>query len=109
MRSKLSTLWLAGLLSIAALAAGCAGEHRAARDKYNEGVAALAKGEYEPAEKALLEARNLAGVDPELALRRAIRSLIAVVVRRCDAAAARRCRCQDEPRDRARARPGDQR
>ncbi|HEX4423300.1 MAG TPA: DUF4175 family protein [Kofleriaceae bacterium] len=47
------------------------GEHRDARDKYNEGVAALAKGDYEPAEKALLDARSQAGVDPELVFRAA--------------------------------------
>lgn len=51
--------------------AGCAGEHRDARDKYNEGVAALAKGDHEAAEKALLEARSQAGVDPELLFRAA--------------------------------------
>jgi len=51
--------------------AGCAGEHRAARDKYNEGVEALAKGEHEVAEKLFLEARSAAGVDPELRFRAA--------------------------------------
>jgi hypothetical protein len=50
---------------------GCAGEHRAARDRYNEGVAALAKRDYEAAEKALLDARSQAGVDPELRFRAA--------------------------------------
>jgi len=50
---------------------GCIGEHRDARDKYNEGVAALAKGEYDAAEKALLDARSGAGVDPELRFRAA--------------------------------------
>ena len=48
-----------------------AGEHRAARDKYNEGVALLAKGELDNAEKALLDARSQAGVDPELRFRAA--------------------------------------
>ena len=60
-------LLLVGLV----LAAGCAGEHRAARDKYNAGVAALAKGEYPAAEKALIDARSDAGVDPELRFRAA--------------------------------------
>ena len=45
--------WL-GIACVAAGLGGCIGEHRDARDKYNEGVAALAKGEYEAAEKALL-------------------------------------------------------
>jgi Ca-activated chloride channel homolog len=54
-----------------ALGAACAGEHRAARDRYNEGVAALARREYEAAEKALLDARSQAGVDPELRFRAA--------------------------------------
>ena len=53
------------------LVAGCIGEHRDARDKYNEGVAALAKSEYEAAEKALLDARSQAGLDPELRFRAA--------------------------------------
>ncbi|HEY5948705.1 MAG TPA: hypothetical protein VIV40_24610, partial [Kofleriaceae bacterium] len=47
------------------------GEHRAAREQYNTGIEQLAKGEHEAAEKALLEARNLAGVDPELRFRAA--------------------------------------
>lgn len=51
--------------------AGCIGEHRDARDKYNEGVVALAKGEHESAEKLLVEARSGAGVDPELRFRAA--------------------------------------
>jgi len=58
-------------LVLACLVVGCIGEHRAARDKYNEGVAALAKAEYEAAEKALLDARSQAGVDPELRFRAA--------------------------------------
>ena len=53
-------------LLLLALVAGCISEHRDARDKYNEGVAALAKSEYEAAEKALLDARSQAGVDPDL-------------------------------------------
>jgi len=48
------------------LVVGCGGEHRAARDTYNQGVAKLAAGEYEAAQKLLLEARSTAGVDPEL-------------------------------------------
>ncbi|HEX8113820.1 MAG TPA: hypothetical protein VF516_39080, partial [Kofleriaceae bacterium] len=47
------------------------GEHRAARDRYNEGVAALARGDHDAAEKALLDARSNAGVDPELRFRAA--------------------------------------
>jgi hypothetical protein len=47
------------------------GEHRAARDRYNEGVAALARGDHEAAAKALLDARSQAGVDPELRFRAA--------------------------------------
>jgi hypothetical protein len=56
---------------IALGSAACVGEHRDARDKYNEGVAALAKPDYEAAEKALLDARSGAGVDPELRFRAA--------------------------------------
>jgi hypothetical protein len=58
------------LLFLVALA-GCIGEHRDARDKYNDGVAALAKADYDAAEKALLDARSQAGVDPELLFRAA--------------------------------------
>ncbi|NVB82154.1 MAG: hypothetical protein HOV81_27480, partial [Kofleriaceae bacterium] len=47
------------------------GEHRAAREKYNEGVGLLVSGNHEGAEKALLEARSSAGVDPELRFRAA--------------------------------------
>ena len=49
---------------------GC-GEHRAARQKFNEGVGLLEASKYEDAEKALLEARSNAGVDPELRFRAA--------------------------------------
>ena len=59
------------LAGVAIALAGCVGEHRPARDKYNEGVAALAKPDHEAAEKALLEARSQAGVDPELRFRAA--------------------------------------
>jgi len=62
--------WL-GIACLVGYLGGCVGEHRDARDKYNEGVAALAKGEYEAAEKALLDARSQAGVDPELRFRAA--------------------------------------
>ncbi len=52
--------------------AGCFGsEHREARDTYNKGLEALAKGEHETAEKLFLEARSGAGVDPELRFRSA--------------------------------------
>ena len=67
-RAKQSTKWL---IAIALLAACDQGEHRAARDKYNEGVALLAKGDLDAAEKALLDARSQAGVDPELRFRAA--------------------------------------
>jgi len=60
-----------GLVSLVWLAVGCAGEHRAARDRYNEGVAALVKSDYAAAEKALIDARSQAGVDPELRFRAA--------------------------------------
>ncbi len=46
-------------------------EHRDAREKYNTGVDALAKGDFDAAEKALLDARSNAGVDPELRFRAA--------------------------------------
>jgi hypothetical protein len=59
-------------LVVLLVAAGCVrGEHREARDKYNEGVEALVKVDFEAAEKALLEARSQAGVDPELRFRAA--------------------------------------
>jgi hypothetical protein len=68
------TLTLTVVCAVAGLAgglAGCVGEHRAARDRYNDGVAALAKGDHDAAEKALLDARSQAGVDPELRFRAA--------------------------------------
>lgn len=59
-------------LIVLLLVAACSrGEHRAAREHYNEGIEQLAKGEYEAAQKALLEARSTAGVDPELRFRAA--------------------------------------
>lgn len=58
-------------LVILILIAACGGEYRPARDTYNEGVAALAAGEHEKAEKLLVEARSAAGVDPELRFRAA--------------------------------------
>ncbi|CAN5738219.1 hypothetical protein BH11MYX2_BH11MYX2_22160 [soil metagenome] len=51
--------------------AACGSEHRDARDKYNEGVAALQKSDWESAEKLFVEARSNAGVDPELQFRSA--------------------------------------
>ncbi len=51
------------LVVLLIVAACTRGEHRAAREQYNEGIAQLAKGEHEAAEKALLEARSSAGVD----------------------------------------------
>src|SRR5438094_1910610 len=60
------------ILVALALLGGCVrGEHRDARDVYNEGVGKLAAGEFEPAEKLLLSARSEAGVDPELRFRAA--------------------------------------
>lgn len=59
------------VLAIVAAVACSKGEHRAAREKYNEGVGLLVKGDHEAAEKALLEARSSAGVDPELRFRAA--------------------------------------
>lgn len=53
------------------IAACTRGEHRAAREKYNEGVELLVKGDHDAAEKALLDARSAAGVDPELRFRAA--------------------------------------
>jgi hypothetical protein len=59
------------ILIAVALAAGCGGEHRPARERYNEGVAALDKKEWEPAQKAFLDALGTAGVDAELRYRAA--------------------------------------
>lgn len=67
----LISLQQAGVDWLARAADAMVGEHRAARDRYNEGVAALAKGDYDAAEKALLDARSNAGVDPELRFRAA--------------------------------------
>lgn len=58
------------LIAIAFLACVPA-ERRDAREKYNEGVAQLASQNFEAAEKALLEARSNAGIDPELRFRAA--------------------------------------
>ena len=59
-------------LVVLLLVVACAkGEHRAAREHYNQGIELLGKGEHEAAEKELLEARNIAGVDPELRFRAA--------------------------------------
>ena len=59
------------LMLLVILAACTRGEHRDARAKYNAGVGLLAKGDFDGAEKALLEARSNAGVDPELRYRAA--------------------------------------
>ncbi|HSN24932.1 MAG TPA: hypothetical protein VLT45_01570, partial [Kofleriaceae bacterium] len=59
------------LLLLALVAACTRGEHREARAKYNEGITLLQNGDYDGAEKALLEARSNAGVDPELRYRAA--------------------------------------
>jgi hypothetical protein len=62
---------LAILVVASALAACDPAEHRDARQKYNDGVDLLVKGDYDAAEKALLAARSAAGVDPELRFRSA--------------------------------------
>ena len=59
------------LLILALVLGACGGEHREARDTYNEGVTALASGDLETAEAKLLAARSAAGVDPELRFRAA--------------------------------------
>jgi hypothetical protein len=60
------------LLSIMIVIAACSGgEHRDARDKYNDGVAALEGQKYEDAEKAFTQAIDDAGVDPELRVKAA--------------------------------------
>jgi hypothetical protein len=46
-------------------------EHREAREKYDQGVDLMTKGDFDGAEKALIEARAEAGVDPELRFRAA--------------------------------------
>lgn len=62
-------LWLLALAL--ALAAACGGQNRPGRERYNEGVALLAKGDHAGAQKAFLAARDQAGVDPELRYRAA--------------------------------------
>ena len=59
------------ILMLLAIAACDPAEHRDARERYNEGVELLAKGDFEKAEQALLDARSNAGVDPELRFRAA--------------------------------------
>jgi len=60
--------WIAALW----LATSCTpSEHREARDTYNHGAELLAKGDFEGAEKAFLDSRSNAGVDPELRFRSA--------------------------------------
>jgi len=59
------------VVSLVILIACGGGEHRAAREQYNQGIELLAKGDHEAAEKALLDARSAAGVDPELRFRAA--------------------------------------
>ena len=59
-------------LLVLALAISCTpAEHRDARERYNTGVDLLAKADFDGAEKALLDARSNAGVDPELRFRAA--------------------------------------
>ena len=59
------------LLFLLVVVACTKGEHRSAREAYNAGVAAIKAGDFETAEKKLVEARNDAGVDPELRFRAA--------------------------------------
>ncbi len=59
------------LIILLVIAACTPGEHRAAREQYNQGIELLAKGDHEGAEKALLGARSEAGVDPALRFRAA--------------------------------------
>ncbi|HEU4611777.1 MAG TPA: hypothetical protein VFS15_06855 [Kofleriaceae bacterium] len=59
------------LIVLLVIAACTPGEHRAAREQYNQGIELLAKGDHEGAEKALLGARSEAGVDPALRFRAA--------------------------------------
>jgi hypothetical protein len=61
---KAASIVVAG--AIVFLLVACGGEHRPARERYNEGVAALENKEWEPAQKAFLDAMGQAGVDPEL-------------------------------------------
>jgi hypothetical protein len=59
-------------LALLAIVFSCSpAEHREAREKYNTGVDALTKGDFDAAEKALLDARSNAGVDPDLRFRAA--------------------------------------
>ncbi len=59
----MKSVWMALAL---ALALGCGGEHRPARDQYNDGQAALQAKDYAKAEDLLVKAFGDAGVDPEL-------------------------------------------
>ncbi|HEY0253750.1 MAG TPA: hypothetical protein VGC41_19600 [Kofleriaceae bacterium] len=59
------------LVVLAMIVACVSSEHRDAREKFNEGLDALAAGKLDDAEKALLAARSSAGVDPELRFRAA--------------------------------------
>ncbi len=60
-----------GIVALVALAASCAGDRSDARAGHNRGLAALAAGKFEDAEKALLAARDGAGGDDELRRRAA--------------------------------------
>jgi hypothetical protein len=64
MRVIVTLLLLVGLAS-------CGGQRREARATFNDGTAALAKGELEQAEKLLVDARDKAGMDPDLQFRSA--------------------------------------
>ena len=60
-----------GIVALVSLAAGCAGDRSDARAGHNRGLAALAAGRFEDAEKELLAARDRAGGDDELRRRAA--------------------------------------
>jgi hypothetical protein len=68
---KTLVVWLLAIIVVVGGMTACRGEHRPARVLYNQGVAALAKADFEAAEKLFLEARSTAGVDPELRFRAA--------------------------------------
>ena len=59
------------IVALVALAASCAGDRSDARAGHNRGLAALAAGKFEDAEKELLAARDGAGGDDELRRRAA--------------------------------------
>jgi hypothetical protein len=74
MRLAASTsTWVLAMIAAVAclLGTGCGDGVRPGRERYNEGLALFAKGDHAGAQKALLAARDQAGVDPELRFRAA--------------------------------------